>query len=111
MRRSSFNWGCLIKVIILVAVIMGILLVVLQCGGNSCIKRIDKTLPDTVTAPWEVTTPTHVYLTTDILEMDAGVTLSGWYEQIDGKWVKREGNITLERKIYVFGEIHGRREA
>ena len=99
--------GCFIKAIIALIIILGIALLVLQCGGNSCIRKIDKTLPDISKVPWEVTTPSHLYYADDVLETDISVTMSGWYEQLDAKWVKQKGAITLDRKIY--GRITVRR--
>ena len=92
--------GCLIKIIVVVILILALALVFIQCAGGSCIRKIDNTLP-TLRIPYaEVTTPTHFYYAQDVTEDDVAVTMSGWYERIDDKWVKREGDIPLSKDFY-----------
>lgn len=105
--KRRFNWGCLVKILIVLGIILVLFLVILQCGGGSCIRKIDKSLPDTAKAPWEVTTSTHDYLAKEVVENGEGITMSGWYEQVNGKWQSCSGNITLAYDKY--GEITVRR--
>ena len=100
--------GTIIKVLILIALIMAVVFLVLQCSGGSCIKRIDKTEPEVISAPWEVYTPTHHYLADNVTETKTGIIMKGWYERIDDKWVKHKDTIELPFSIY--GKIkYGRR--
>jgi hypothetical protein len=106
-KRSIINVGCLIKVLVLLAVIMGIVLLINTCSGGSCIRKIDKSLPGITEVPWEVTTPTHLYYAKEASDNGESVTMNVWYEYLSRKWVKHSGNITLEKRIY--GEITVRR--
>lgn len=101
--------GCFIKVIIVLIILLAIVFVVLQCGGSSCIRKIDKSLPSIDVAPWEVTTPTHVYYAEEV-NKDVGygdVDLWNWYEYFNGEWIKRDGLLHLMNTIY--GDIKVRR--
>jgi hypothetical protein len=92
---------------ILVIIVMGIVLLVNHCTGGGCIRKIDKTLPDIQAAPWEVTTPTHLYYAREVEDDGDTVLMMGWYENMDGAWVKRSEPVRLERVIY--GRIDVRR--
>ena len=86
----------IIKILILVAIIMIGVLIFITCSGQPIIQKIDKTLPDDIMAPYEVTTRTHLYYATGATENDDGsVTMSEWYERIDDKWVLHNGEETL----------------
>lgn len=86
----------LITVIIVLIVILALGFLVLQCGGGSCIKRIDKTLPETDDAPWEITTVTHLYYAKyAVVNSENSVTMTNWYDRVNGKWVYHKGEETL----------------
>lgn len=99
-----------LKLLILLIIILVIGFILLQCfGGGSCIKRIDKTLPDIDTAPWETTTPTHIYYAKKVI--DNGIDYIGivsWYEQINGVWVYRNEELPLT-DIWPYNKIDVRR--
>jgi len=86
----------IIKILVLVAVIMFGVLIYITCSGQPLVQKIDKTLPDDIQAPYEVTTRTHLYYAAEAVENDdSSVTMSGWYERINEKWVLHEGEETL----------------
>lgn len=99
----------LIKLLIVIAIIMGLVFLVLQCsGGSSCIQRIDEMEPDKQIALYEVHTPTHYYLADKVTETKEAVIMSGWYERIKDKWVYHK--TTIELPFSVYGKItYGRR--
>ena len=94
-----------ITIIIILILLLGIAFVFLQCTGG--IRAIDKSLPDITTAPWEITTPTHLYYAEDAKDTGPEVIMTNWYEQISGKWEYREGIYSLKKELY--GEITVRR--
>lgn len=106
-RRRAFPVRFLIYVVVIIAMLMGILLALNYCTGGACIQRIDKTLPDNLAAPYEVSTPTHIYYTKEVDDDGETVTMSVWWEKADGKWVKNSGDLLLSRSYY--GRIDVRR--
>ena len=97
--------GCIVKIIIVLIILLGIAFVFLQCTGG--INKIDKSLPDIKKAPWEITTPTHLYCAEDAKDTGPEVIMTNWYEQIGGKWEYHEGIYPLKKELY--GEITVRR--
>ena len=97
--------GCIIKIVIVLIILLGIAFVFLQCTGG--IDKIDKSLPDITAAPWEITTPTHLYCAEDAKDTGPEVIMANWYEQIGGKWEYHKGTHALKKEIY--GEITVRR--
>lgn len=86
----------LISIMILVAIVAVGVLVFKACSGVGCVQRIDKTEPDKIEVPYEVATQSHIYLASKAtLNDDKTVTMITWYERVDGKWVQRDGSITL----------------
>lgn len=86
----------LITVLIIAAIVAVGVLIYSSCAGQHIIQKIDKSEPDKITAPLEVATETHIYLASKVvLNGDKSVTMTGWYERVDKKWVKHEGIITL----------------
>lgn len=86
----------LMIILAIVVVLALIIIAISNCSGCNCVQRIDKTLPDNITVPYEVATRTHVYPATKATKNDDGsVTMWGWYEKIDNKWSRREGPDTL----------------
>lgn len=98
--RRSFPLGFIIKAIVVIAILLGILLLVNHCTGGMFIHKIDKSLPDIQAAPWEVTTPTHLYYAKDVTDGSSTVVLDNWYENLDGKWIKHSGELVLEKRLY-----------
>lgn len=86
-----------------IAIPLLILIIILGAGVliyNSCsggiVHKIDKSLPSITTAPYQVATRTHIYLTPKALtNADGSVTMSKWYERLDKKWVLQTKTITL----------------
>lgn len=107
--------GCAIKILVVIILLGVILLLVMQFSGLSCIRKIDQTLPAIDKVPWEVATPMKLYYAekADTLTDDNGivsVVMTGWYENIKGRWIKRSGPILLERRIYGKIEVKRRTE-
>ena len=97
MKRSrlNINWGCLVKVLALAAMIAVIMFVYLSCsGGGSCLcQRIDKTLPDIQKAPYSIATVTFwYYAKTAVQNSDGSANMTGWYDKQKGKWVYHSGS-------------------
>lgn len=84
--------------------------VLLQCfGGGSCIKRIDKTLPDVNIAPWEIITPSHVYYAKEVIDNGIdSIDIISWYEQINNIWIYRSELLTLT-EIWPYEKIKFKR--
>ena len=83
-------------IVLLVAVIAIGIMVYSTCAGGSIIQRIDKTKPEVIAVPFEVSTATKTYLTPRaVLNDDKSVTMYGWYERDGGKWVYHDKSITL----------------
>lgn len=84
--------------------------VLLQCfGGGSCIKRIDKTLPDVNTAPWEIATPTHIYYAKEVIDNGTdSIDIVSWYEQVNNIWIYRNELLSLT-EIWPYDEIEFKR--
>lgn len=108
MRRRTINPGCLIKLAVVLTILIGILFLINTCFGGSCIRRIDKSLPAADIAPYEIITPTHVYYAEDVVSNEGGVLITGWYEQLNGKWIEHETPKLLEYRIYGNIEVRGR---
>lgn len=91
--------GCLVKILVVVAIIVVIGFVYVTCSGTQgcgCVKSIDKTLPDTAKAPYSVTTVTHLYYAaTAVQNQDGSVTMQSWYERLNGAWVYRDSLETI----------------
>lgn len=87
----------MIKVLIVVALLAGGLTIWQVCsGGPSCVERINKTVPDTSTAPYIVLTRTHFYYAQKAYENDDhSVTMMRWYEKFDDKWVFHGESFTI----------------
>lgn len=104
----------IIRILVVVILLMVIWLGFIIISGQSCIRRIDNTLPATDEAVWEVTTPMKLYyaekadVKKDGKGVIASVTMTGWYEKVNDKWVKRAAPITLERRIYGIIEVKQR---
>lgn len=79
---------------------MGVVLIVMQCSGQSCIRKIDNTIPGVDIAPYEITTPTHLYYAERVEENKETVIMHGWYEYADKKWIKRDLPMSLDRVLY-----------
>lgn len=96
MRNKSKMLGTIIKILLIVAVLAIGVTVYSTCSGSSCIRRIDQTLPDATTAPYEVATQTTIYYAGQAYKNDdKSVTMLRWYERIDGKWKLQDDSITL----------------
>jgi hypothetical protein len=94
--KSRFSIGCIIKALLVIAVIMGGFFLFLTCSGGSCIQKIDQTLPNIKTVPWQISTVTNLYYSVNATEnKDKSVTMTDWYEQVKGKWRFHKGNETL----------------
>lgn len=64
-------------------------------------QRIDKTLPDAGTAPYEVITRTHFYYAVHaVANTDKSVTMTDWYEHVKDKWVFHKGSETIPPMLY-----------
>ena len=105
--------GCIIKLLVIVILLGVVFLIFLQLSGGSCVRTIDRSEPTIAAAPWEVTTPMKLYYAekADVVKDAKGEVLSGtmtgWYERVNSKWVKRSGSITLEARLY--GKIEVKR--
>lgn len=96
MRRRTINFGLIIKILILVALIAIGLLIYSTCAGSPLIQRIDKTLPDAATAPFEVSTITKIYYAQQAYQNeDNSVTMLRWYERQEKKWVYQTESFTI----------------
>lgn len=99
--------GCMVRVLVVLLIILVLLLVLVQfLGGGSCIRKIDRSIPTAELAPWEVTTLMKLYYAEDaaVIRDQGGavsaVTMTGWYEQLNGKWIRHAAPVTLEARIY-----------
>ena len=107
--------GCLIKLIGLVAILFVVLLVLVQFGGGSCIRTIDRTVPTIDDATWEVTTPYKLYYANKvdyIKDIDGRiitVTMIDWYEQVGNKRIRHADTITLDSRV--MGNIEVKRRS
>lgn len=92
----------LIITLLILAALIGVgVLIYTTCSGTPLIQRIDKTLPDDTVAPFQVFTETHLYYARDAIQnADGSVTMSGWYEQNNGRWVLREGSTTIPKVLH-----------
>ena len=100
MNRANRILSLLIKILAIVAVV-GIGVFVYQtCAGTPIIQRIDKMPPEKTVAPFEVSTQTHIYYCSRAFaNNDGSVTMYGWYEQLNGKWVLHDKEITLPKVL------------
>lgn len=88
----------IIKILALIALIGIGLLIYSTCSGTSLVHRIDKTIPDVTVAPFEISTQTNIYMARRAtLNEDKSVTMLGWYEKVNNKWVLHEEAITLPK--------------
>ena len=95
-RRASISFGLIIKILILVALISLGFVIYSTCAGTPLIQKIDKTLPDVSTAPYEVTTVTKLYIAQKAYSNeDDSVTMLRWYEKEDDKWIYRAESFTI----------------
>ena len=87
----------IIRILVIVAII-GIAVFVYQtCAGTPLVTKIDRTLPDVSVAPYDVVTVTRTYKAAKAtVNEDGSVTMTGWYERINGKWVYTEGNFAIQ---------------
>jgi len=90
----------IITILVLVAII-GIGVIAYQtCSGNALIHRIDAEVPTAEVAPYPIYTATKIYYAEKAtLNDDKSVTMTGWYENQGGKWVKESRTITLSWKL------------
>lgn len=96
MAKVSKTLGIIIRLLIIVAIIGFGFFIYQACAGTPIVQKIDKTLPDVSAAPYDVATVTRTYKAVRAVANDDGsVTMTGWYEQIDGKWVYNDRSITL----------------
>lgn len=90
--------SALIKIFIIVGLIALIMIIYFSCSdvaGCGC-RTIDKTLPGVETAPYSVTTKTHLYYAKDAEYGPGGtVMMIYWYERDGGEWVLREESIVI----------------
>jgi hypothetical protein len=95
---KRFNLGCLIKILAVVALIVIGVFAYTTCSANTgcgC-QKIDKSLPPVSAAPYTVTIKTGtLYAEKAITNENKSVTVYGWYEKINGKWVRHPGPDTL----------------
>jgi hypothetical protein len=99
---KRFNFGCIIKVLILAVLIVVILFVYLSCSGSSLLgcQRIDKSLPDISRAPFTISTRTGILYAKEASQnSDGSVVLTKWYEKVYDKWVFHEGPDTIPRVL------------
>lgn len=90
----------IIKILLLVAVIATGVFVYQTCAGTPIVQKIDKTLPDKVTAPFEVQTMSKIYLSRSAdLNEDGSVTMKDWYERDGVEWVLHQGAIVLPKLL------------
>lgn len=95
---KSLNIGCIIKILALIGMVMLILLVYLSCSGNSgCMcQKIEKSLPSIETAPYMVTTMTHLYYAKlAVTDGNGSVAITGWYEKSANKWVFHKDTLII----------------
>lgn len=105
--------GCFIRILVVIGILLFIFFLFLQLSGGSCIQKIDRTLPTEESATWEVTTPMKLYYAekVDVVKDDEGivsVTMVGWYERVNDKWVRHKESVIFERRIYGKIEVKGR---
>ena len=94
---KRFNMGCLVKILVLVVLIAAGVFIYFTCsGGNGCIQSIDRSLPDNVKAPYQITTMTHLYYAEYAIQnSDGSAEMRNWYERLEDEWVYREGSVPL----------------
>jgi hypothetical protein len=86
----------LIKIFGIIALIAVGLWIYSTCSGGPLIQRIDKTIPDISSVPYEITTRTNMYYAHQAYKNDDGsVTMLRWYERIDRSWILQSGSMTL----------------
>lgn len=99
---KTFNLGCLVKILAVIALIAGVIFILQTCSSSSgcACQAIDKTLPDITAAPYSVTTPTHLYYAVKATaNADGSVTMNGWYENLDGNWTLHDEEILLPKVL------------
>ena len=56
--------------------------------------------PESSVAPYEVSTRTRIYYASKaVANTDNSVTMYGWYENLNGKWVLHDKEITLPKVL------------
>jgi len=88
----------ILKAMALLALIAIGIVVYFSCSGSAgcACQPIDKTLPDISAAPYKITTMTYFYYAAAATENEDGsVTMSGWYERVNGGWRFHDNEITL----------------
>lgn len=87
--------------LIIIALVMVVVLIYNTCAGSDVVQRIDKTLPDSTSAPFEIVTVTKTYMAQRaIFNDDKSVTMSSWYERDNKKWIFHEESITLPSLLH-----------
>ena len=69
------------------------------CQGNEVVQE-EKGAPATSVAPFTVQTTSRVYYAVDVKETDKTVSLHGFFEKVNKKWVLRDGDLILNRSAY-----------
>lgn len=85
-----------IKILILIAIVAVGIIIYQSCAGTAIIQRIDRTLPDTTIAPYEVSTRTHIYQAEWARENEDGsATMTNWYTKLNGKWQLQKNTLPI----------------
>lgn len=86
----------IIPLLVVVMIIAVGVLAYATCAGTPIIQKIDKTLPDSKVAPYQVLTATKLYLSQEAVDNgDGSVTMNGWYVRVKDKWIFHEEAVTL----------------
>ena len=90
----------LIRILVVIALIGVGVLVYQTCSGSSIIQKIDKSVPDSALVPYQVTTRTHLYMAKEAAQnSDGSVTISGWYERENNRWILQKSELTIPTKL------------
>ncbi len=97
MNRAGKILSLLIKILVVVGLVGLGIFVYQTCAGTPLIQRIDKVPPDETVAPYQIVTRTRTYYAQRaVANTDNSVTMWGWYEKIDGRWVLHNEEFTLK---------------
>lgn len=101
MNRAGNILSLLLKILVLIALVAVGFFIYQACAGTPLIQKIDKSVPDSSKASFEVSTRTKIYYAEKAtLNDDSTVTMNGWYERNGGKWVYHKGLITLTQVLH-----------